>query len=260
MFSNFFSIFKKPKTAEEVILQNAIDNAQLKLDSNNIKIVREEVRLEEQEEECSYTFDFTKEKFQKILINKESGLWYSAMLDILCEYDINTPERIAGFLAQTCHECLDYAIMQENLNYSSNGLKKTFPKYFGDISIANKYAKKPELIANKVYANRMGNGNFESGDGWKYRGRGPIQCTGKSNYIACSKFLFGDLRLVENPDLILTDKRIAIMSACWYWSVNNLNKYCDKKDIVGMTKRINGGSNGLENRKVRFNKYLTILK
>lgn len=262
MFSKFFSIFKKPKTAEEVILQNAIDNTQPKLNVDNIKIVRAEKEVVEEdisEEECSYTFDFTKEKFQKILINKESSLWYSAMLDILCEYDINTPERVAGFLAQTCHECLDYSVMQENLNYSTNGLRKTFPKYFGSVSEAAKYAKKPEMIANKVYANRMGNGPASSGDGWKYRGRGPIQCTGKSNYIACSKFLFGDLRLVEDPDLIIKDKRIAIMSACWYWSVNKLNKYCDKQDVVGMTKKINGGTNGIADRRVRFNKYLGIL-
>lgn len=266
IFSKLFSTFKKPETYEEKILHNAINNEVPKLNPNNIKIDRpkvDKIVVTEQEEKTLsknlYTFDFTEEKFCKILVNPEEKLWYNAIYEILPKYGINTPERVAGFLAQTCHECLDYTIMEENLYYSAAGLRKTFPKYFGTPSIAAQYAKKPQLIANKVYANRMGNGSPESGDGWKYRGRGPIQCTGKHNYIACSKFLFNDLSLVNDPDLILKDKKIAIMSACWYWSSNNLNKYCDKKDVVGMTKRINGGTNGLADRKVRFNKYLAIL-
>ena len=266
IFSKLFSTFKKPSTYEEQVLHNAINGEIPKLNPNNIKIDRPKIdkiivteKEENQLKKNLYTFNFTEEKFCKILINPQEKLWFDAIYEILPKYGINTPERVAGFLAQTCHECLDYTVMQENLNYSAKGLQKTFPKYFGSIAEANKYAKKPELIANKVYANRMGNSSSTSGDGWKFRGRGPIQCTGKNNYIACSKFLFNDLSLVNDPDLILKDKKIAIMSACWYWSANNLNRYCDKNDVVGMTKRINGGTNGLADRKVRYNKYLAIL-
>ena len=267
IFSKILDTFKKPTTYESQILRNAINEEIPKLNPNNIKIDRPKIDkiivTEKQEIELKknlYTFNFTLEKFSTILINPQEKEWFDAIYEILPKYDINTPERVAGFLAQTCHECLDYTVMEENLYYSAKGLQKTFPKYFGSIAEANKYAKKPELIANKVYGNRMGNGPSTSGDGWKFRGRGPIQCTGKKNYIACSKFLFNDLRLVTDPNLILKDKNIAIMSACWYWSINNLNRYCDKGDIVGMTKRINGGTNGLDNRKVRYTKYLAILK
>lgn len=254
--------FKKPSTYEEQVIQNALDEkipAMIidKNPTNNIVVTQEEVKNLNKN---PYTFNFTEEKFCKILVNSEEKEWFKAIYDVLPLYNINTPERVAGFLAQTCHESLDYRVMQENLYYSAAGLRKTFPKYFGSINTAGKYAKKPQMIANLVYSNRLGNGNVASGDGWKYRGRGPIQVTGKFNYTECSKFLFNDLRLVQNPDLILTDRKICIMSACWFWSKNNLNKFCDKKDIVGMTKRVNGGTNGLSDRKVRFQKYLNILK
>lgn len=261
IFSKLVDIFKRPSTHEENVIQNALDGEipKIKVDQKNID------KLTTTEEEVKnlntnpYTFNFTEEKFCKILVNPEEKEWFKAIYDILPLYNINTPERVAGFLAQTCHESLDYTVMQENLYYSAQGLRKTFPRHFSSVAAARSYAKKPQMIANKVYANRMGNGSPSSGDGYKFRGRGPIQCTGKSNYTDCSKFLFKDLRLVQNPDLILSDKKIAIMSACWFWSKNNLNRFCDKKDIVGMTKKINGGTNGLPDRKVRFNKYLRIL-
>ncbi len=266
IFSKIIDTFKKSTTHEESVLPNALDEKLPKLNADNIKIDRlkqdtiivTEVDIQELNVN-PYTFNFTEEKFCKILINPEEKSWYDAIYDVLPKYGINTPERVAGFLAQTCHECSDYTIMQENLYYSAAGLRKTFPKYFVSVAAASSFAKKPEMIANKVYANRMGNGSPASGDGWKFRGRGPIQCTGKDNYTACSKFLFNDLSLMDDPDLILKNKKIAILSACWYWSVNNLNRYCDKKDITGMTKRINGGTNGLSDRKVRFEKYLNIL-
>jgi putative chitinase len=262
IFSKILETFKRPTTYEERIIQNALDEKipTIVIDkkpTETIVVTKEEVSKLSKN---PYTFKFTQEKFCKILINPEEKIWFDAMYNILPQYGINTPERVAGFLAQTCHESQDYNVLQENLYYSAAGLRKTFPKYFGSIATATKYAKKPQMIANLVYGNRLGNGNVASGDGYKFRGRGPIQITGKSNYINCSKFLFNDLRLVEKPDLILLDKKICIMSACWFWSVNNINAFCDKKDLVGMTKRINGGSNGLTDRKVRFNKYLTILK
>jgi len=268
IFSKIISIFKTPTTYKERVIQNALDEKIPeikpvqkenldKLKADNIIVTREAVKKLNKN---LYTFNFTFEKFSKILINPQEKEWFDAMYDVLPKYNINTPERVAGFLAQTCHECLDYTIMEENLYYSAAGLRKTFPKYFASVAAASLYAKKPQMIANRVYANRMGNGSPASGDGYKFRGRGPIQCTGKNNYTACSKFLYNDLRLVDDPDLIIKDKKIAIMSACWFWSINNLNRYCDKNDIIGMTKRINGGTNGLSDRKVRYNKYLTILR
>ena len=267
IFSKLFSTFKKPETYEEKILHNAINNNVPKLNPNNIKIDRpkiDKIVVTEQEEKTLsknlYTFNFTEEKFCKILINPEEKEWFYAMYEILPKYGINTPERVAGFLAQTCHESSDYRILEENLYYSAAGLRKTFPKYFGSASTAAAYAKKPEKIANLVYRNRMGNGNTESGEGFKFRGRGPIQITGKNNYTQCSYFLFDDDRLIKDPDLLLKEKKICIMSACWYWEVRKINKYCDKLDITGMTKAINGGKIGLSDRKVRFEKYLKILK
>lgn len=268
IFSKIIEVFKKPTTYEEKIIQNALDN---KIPDLNVKIAKDDKKstdtaIKVTQEEIKnlnknlYTFNFTFEKFSKIMKNPQEKEWFNAMYDILPKYGINTPERVAGFLAQTFHESLDYTVLEENLYYSAAGLRKTFPKYFKSVASASSYAKKPQKIANYVYGNRMGNGSPASGDGYKFRGRGPIQVTGKNNYTLCSKFLFNDLRLITDPDLILKDKKVCIMSACWYWSYRNINKYCDKKDIVNMTIAINGGTNGLSDRKVRFNKYLTILK
>lgn len=266
IISKVLSTFKTPSTYEEQVIQNALDEKLPeikpiqkqnldKLKADNIIVIREEVK---DLPKNLYTFNFTFEKFSKILKNPQEKAWYDAMYDVLPKYNINTPERVAGFLAQTCHESLEYTEMEENLYYTASGLRKTFPKYFKSVAAASSYAKNPQKIANLVYGNRMGNNN--SGDGYKFRARGPIQVTGKNNYEVCSKFLFGDLRLVETPDLIVADKTVCIMSACWFWEQNKINKFCDKKDIVGMTKAINGGSNGLQDRKVRFEKYLSILK
>lgn len=263
IFSKLSSLFRKDLSISNNIIQNAIEEkvAELQVSKLDVKASDKIVVTEQEIKKLNpYTFNFTYDKFSRILINPQEKLWFDVMYEILPKYNINTPERVAGFLAQTCHESLDYTVMEENLYYSAAGLRKTFPKYFASVAAASSYAKKPQMIANKVYANRMGNGSSASGDGYKFRGRGPIQCTGKNNYTSCSKFLFNDLRLVTDPDLIIKDKKIAVMSACWYWSTNNLNRYCDKNDIVGMTTRINGGTIGLADRKVRYNKYLTILK
>jgi putative chitinase len=261
IFTKILSLFNKPKSNTDIIIQNALNDKipPLIIDKpvyDKIIITPEEVK---DLNKNPYTFNFTFEKFSRILVNPQEKQWYDAMYEILPKYGINTPERVAGFLAQTCHESLDYTVLEENLYYSASGLRKTFPRYFSSTSTAAAYAKKPQKIANLVYASRMGNGNPASGDGYKFRGRGPIQITGKFNYTACSKFLYKDLRLVNDPDVILKSKVDCVMSACWFWSSKNINKYCDKKDVAGMTKVINGGSNGLADRKVRFNKYLLIL-
>jgi putative chitinase len=207
-----------------------------------------------------FTFEFTFEKFKKLIPLSDSLAeeWYDVLYENLPKYNINTINRVAGFIAQTSHESFDFKVLEENLYYSAAGLRKTFPKYFKTLAIAKQYAKKPKLIANRVYGNRLGN-SPKTDDGWNFRGGGLIQCTGKGNYEQCSLFLFKDNRLVINPDLLRTNKEIATLSACWYWTTRDINKYCDKKDIVGMTRAINGGTNGLSSRKVRFQRAILVL-
>lgn len=165
--------------------------------------------------------------------------------DTFVNYDISNTLRQAAFMAQVGHESSGLRIIKENLNYSVKGLKSTFPKYFPG-NLADLYAKQPEKIANRVYANRMGNGDEASGDGWKFRGRGLIQITGKNNYTNLAKEFNMNLNAViiwlENP-------QGATFSAGWFWHLRNLNDYADHDDIVKITKLINGGTNGLQERK-----------
>lgn len=170
--------------------------------------------------------------------------------------DITTRERVAMFLAQTSHESAGYTRFKENLNYSADGLLRTFGKYFTP-ELAQKYARKPEMIANRVYANRMGNGPESSGDGWKFSGRGAIQITGKNNYSALAKFLEMDLDQCVH---YLTLPEGAVHSAVWYWSVNGLNRLSDSRDIVRVTRVINGGRIGLEERTEDYKRIFNILR
>ena len=164
---------------------------------------------------------------------------------VLPKFGIDTLLRKAHFLAQVAHESGGLKYSQENLNYSVQGLRSVFGKYFRTTEIAETYARKPEKIASRVYADRMGNGNEASGDGWKYRGRGLIQLTGKENYQKFGQDYNVDC--VNNPDLLL-DPEWALTSACWFWKKRNLNRYADDDDILMVTKRINGGINGLNDR------------
>jgi len=189
--------------------------------------------------------------------NKNQQGWTAALVEVLPTYEINTPERIASFLAQCGHESAGFTVLQENLNYSAEGLNKIFHKYFPTLESAQPYARKPEMIANRVYANRMGNGDEHSGEGYKYRGRGPIQLTGKDNYAACSDFLFQDDTLLNDPDMLL-DPEYALHSACWFWWKNDLNTFADSADLVTMTKRINGGTIGLDDRIKHYNEAMEI--
>jgi putative chitinase len=175
----------------------------------------------------------------------------------MLEFDINTPSRQAAFIAQIAHESGQFSHIKENLNYSASGLIKTFGKYF-NAKTAQQYARAPQSIANRVYANRMGNGDFASGDGWKYRGRGLIQLTGRTNYQSCGQGLGIDL--LSNPDALL-DPAIACRSAAWFWKINGLNELADAGKFETITRRINGGTNGLEERKFfyeRAKKYLKV--
>jgi len=170
----------------------------------------------------------------------------------MIDYEINTPLRVCHFLAQLSHESAGFTRLTENLNYSAEGLLRIFPRYFKN-GLETQYARNPQKIANRVYANRMGNGNEASGDGWRYRGRGIIQLTFKNNYSTYSSLIFGDNRLVENPDLA-SDVSVACKIACAYWSVNNLNDLADKDDIRNITRKINGGLNGIQHRTELLNK------
>jgi putative chitinase len=201
----------------------------------------------------------TEQKLSNILIgNKEISEWYRALINNLPTFEITTLNRIAAFLAQTAHESNNYKVLQENLNYSVDGLMKVFSKYFNSVNVGM-YAKNPEKIANRVYANRIGNGDELSGNGFLYRGRGILQITGKENYGKYSQTMFKDDRLVKNPDLLI-QKDNAVKSACCFWKANGLNTFADNSDIITMTKRINGGTIGLQERQENYKKFLEILK
>ena len=194
----------------------------------------------------SFTFNFTKQQLKEMIPkNPYVDQWFEAIYEILPEYEITTPQRVAAFLAQCAHESGGFVFLKENLNYKAASLRRVFPKYFPDDAIAAQYAGKGEMIANRVYANRMGNGPEESGDGWRYCGRGLIQLTGKNNYT----FFAGSLDIpVEEASEYLQTFEGAVQSACFFWEQNKLNQWADAGDILTLTKRINGGTIGLEDR------------
>jgi len=187
----------------------------------------------------------TQEQLKQMVKNPHIDKWYAALEQLLDDYEINTPQRVAAFVAQCAHESGNFVFIKENLNYKAASLMKTFGKYFPTADIAAQYANKPERIANRVYANRMGNGDEASGDGWRYCGRGLIQLTGKDNYT----FFAGSMDIpVEEAAEYLATFEGAAQSACWFWETNNLNRYADSGDIKGLTRAINGGYIGLEDR------------
>jgi len=181
--------------------------------------------------------------------------WCEALNKILPDYDITTPQRTAAFLAQCAHESGGFTALHENLNYRPETLCKVWPHYFNESNV-NDYAHQPEKIANRAYAGRMGNGDETSGDGWNYCGRGLIQLTGKNNYQAFADSIQTDIGQI--PAYLQTFEG-AIQSACWFWENNNLNACADAGDIVKMTKIINGGTLGLEDRTARYNHALQVL-
>ena len=197
---------------------------------------------------------------------KDPAKWLDAVVETCTEFEIDTPQRIAAFLAQTSHESGGYTMLSENLNYRAATLAACWPNRFAVLgpdkkpvkdekgkltptAVANAIAGKPELIANMVYSSRMGNGPAESGEGWKYRGRGLKQLTGKDNYARCGNAL--GLDLVGNPDLLL-EPMAAARSAGWFWKANGLSTFADQGDIKGMTKKINGGTIGLKDREEHY--------
>jgi len=205
----------------------------------------------------NFDFEFTENKLSQIITNNHYvNDWFEALNTLLPDYDINTVPRVAAFLAQTAHESGGYKALKENLNYRAVTLRKIFPKYFPTDALAEQYAGKQELIANKVYGNRMGNGDESSGDGFRYCGRGLIQLTGKNNYMAFAESI--ETPVEEIPEFLGTFEG-AVQSACWFWETNNLNQWADQGDILTLTKRINGGTIGLEDRIKHYNHAMHIL-
>lgn len=208
----------------------------------------------------SFDFDFTEDQLHHLLPRvKNLSEWYESLVDVLPQYEINDIARVAAFIAQCAHESGGFTTLSENLNYSADGLRKIFPKYFPTAEMAQQYHRQPEKIANRVYANRMGNGPEASGEGYKFRGRGLIQLTGKSNYQRCSMAMFEDDTLLQQPD-VLTQPYYAIHSACWFWTANKLNELADAQDLRMMTKKINGGFIGLDDRVKHYNHAIEVLQ
>ena len=205
-----------------------------------------------------FDFDFTLDKFKKCIgDNPYAEHWYESLCETLPDYDINTVPRVAAFLAQTAHESGGYKAIKENLNYKAETLCKVWPRYFPNMDIANQYAHQQEKIANRAYANRMGNGPEESGDGYKFCGRGLIQLTGKDNY---TRYAQATEQTLDEASEHLTTFEGCVQSAAWFWEANNLNQFADSGDILTMTKRINGGTLGLADRQQHYQHAIQVLQ
>lgn len=182
--------------------------------------------------------------------------WVDPLNLAITHFDITTRARACAFIAQVGHESAGLSVTTENLNYRAEGLRRTFPRYFPTDALAQRYARNPRMIASRVYANRMGNRDEASGDGWLYRGRGLIQVTGASLYATLAHDLE---KTVAETVTFLESKDGAAMSAGWYWNRNALNTYADQERFTDLTKRVNGGTNGLADRKEIWNRALKVI-
>ena len=201
-------------------------------------------------------------QLQKIMPRADVGHWFLWLRNAMEFGKIDTPARRAAFLAQIAHESGELKRVEENLNYSAKRLRQVFGKYFPDDAIAETYAGKPELIANRVYANRLGNGNEASGDGWKFRGRGLLQLTGRDNYNLCNAVLRPKVDLIDKPETV-AEPGMAAASAVWFWNRRGLSTKADegtKAAFEWITLRINGGLNGLEDRLARWARAKEVLE
>ena len=202
-------------------------------------------------------FILSKEQLSQLLPgNPYIDYWYHALEQALPDYDINSPQRIAAFMAQCSHESGNFKFLKENLNYRAESLCRVWPRYFPNIDVAKQYAQQPEKIANRAYGGRMGNGPEETGDGWKFCGRGLIQLTGRSNYQAFADSI--ETNIDDIPEYLQTFEG-AVQSACWFWENNNLNQWADKGDMLTLTKKINGGTLGLDDRIKHYQHALHVL-
>ena len=208
----------------------------------------------------SFEFDFTKEHLAEI-ISDDADNWYDALCELLPKYGITTERRVAHFLSQCAHESGGFKRLEENLNYSAKALRAVFGRYFGAAPKrdADEYHRQPEMIANYVYMDEFRKykmGNTQEGDGWRFRGRGLKQLTGRENYTRFGKSV--DMTAEEAAEYVATPAG-AIESACWFWNANNLNDIADTDNVVKMTKKINGGNIGLEDRQKRYTHALKVL-
>ena len=208
----------------------------------------------------SFEFDFTKEHLAEI-ISDDADNWYDALCELLPKYGITTERRVAHFLSQCAHESGGFKRLEENLNYSAKALRAVFGRYFGAAPKrdADEYHRNPEMIANYVYMDEFRKykmGNTQEGDGWRFRGRGLKQLTGRENYTRFGKSV--DMTAEEAAEYVATPAG-AIESACWFWDTNNLNSIADTDDVVKMTKKINGGNIGLEDRQKRYKHAMQVL-
>jgi len=195
----------------------------------------------------------TSEHLKKMHIDP---VWVDALNETFQRFDISTPVRQASFIGQCGHECANFKVLEENLNYRAETLMKLWKSRFPTIEVANEYARNPKKIANKVYSSRMGNRDEASGDGYRFRGRGCIQLTGHANYFHAGQACGEDF--VMQPDLVATPK-YAAMTAGWFWNTHKLNQFADRQDFTLMTKKINGGTIGLDDRIKHINHALDIL-
>jgi putative chitinase len=201
--------------------------------------------------------NLTVDQLRNLLHNNPDYVnWYNALIKVLPDYQIDTPPRLAAFISQCAHESADFTAVQENLNYKAESLMRTWPSHFPTMEIANQYAHNQEMIANRAYANRMGNGNEASGDGWKFCGRGLIQLTGRSNY---QDFADSLSMSIDDVPAYLGTYEGAVQSACFFWENNNLNTLADSQDIKQITRVINGGELGLQDRMNRYDEAYNIL-
>src|SRR6056300_596176 len=204
-----------------------------------------------------FKFNFEPWMAEELIHRDDWKDWYEAMCEILPLWEVDTIERVAMFVAQCGHESGGFRVLSENLNYSAKALNSIFPKYFKRAGRdANEYHRQPEKIANVIYANRMDNGDSDSGDGWRFRGGGILQLTGRYNYTKFGEAV--DMSPEEAVDYVRT-KKGALDSACWFWDTNGLNKYADACDVKGATKRINGGYIGLEDREKHYEHAMEVL-
>lgn len=206
----------------------------------------------------AFNFTFKPEHLRQIIgPNPYLDFWYDSLCRICPGYKIDTPKRLAAFVAQCSHESMNFRALRENLNYRATSLMKTWPNRFPTIEIARQYERNPEKIANKVYSNRMGNRDEASGDGWRYLGRGLIQLTGKENYQWFAASVEMDVE--DLPEYLMTFEG-AVQSACFFWEINSLNTEADQGDIRTMTRKINGGYLGLEEREKLYHEALRVLE
>jgi putative chitinase len=215
------------------------------------------------EKKIMFKFDFTQKKLEQLIPgNTKAEQWYKALVDILPKYGITTKKRVAHFISQCAHESNNFRSLEENLNYSEDALNRVFPRYFGEGKRnAKEYARQPEKIANYIYMDEFRSktgalGNTQPGDGWRFRGRGLKQLTGRNNYAAFGKSI--GLTAEQAAEYVATEKG-AIESACWFWNSRKLNDIADSDDVARMTKIINGGDIGLADRQARYKKALEVL-